>query len=78
MSTDAYQEILRKAREELSDQERRRLAQELQNISSQKEAKPLSIFESMQQRGLLGQLTDAPADLSTNPVHIEGFGHNAE
>ena len=33
-----------------------------------------SLFDSLCRRGLVGCIKDAPADLSTNPKHMEGFG----
>lgn len=33
-----------------------------------------TVYEAMTRLGLLGCITDAPADLSTNPVYMEGFG----
>ena len=35
---------------------------------------PRSFYEAMKEAGAIGCVTDAPADLSTNPVHMEGFG----
>lgn len=35
-----------------------------------------SLLERLQQSGLLGCLDDAPADLSSNPAHLEGFGRD--
>lgn len=77
MPSDSYDEILRRARHELSDEERRRLAIELR-ADQQPDAGGGSIYDSMARRGLIGKLTTAPPDLSTNPVHMEGFGKDAE
>lgn len=33
-----------------------------------------SVHDALVRAGLLGCITDAPADLSTNPVYLEGFG----
>ncbi len=33
-----------------------------------------SVHAAMQRLGLLGCVDDAPADLSTNPAYMEGFG----
>jgi hypothetical protein len=37
-------------------------------------SKPESVYEAMVRTGLLGSITDAPADLSTNPAYMDGFG----
>jgi len=36
-----------------------------------------TVHAALARLGLLGCLTDAPADLSTNPQHMEGFGSRA-
>ena len=33
-----------------------------------------SVFEAMKRIGLLGSISDAPADLSVNPTYMDGFG----
>jgi hypothetical protein len=33
-----------------------------------------TVHSALVRLGLLGCVTDAPADLSTNPEHLEGFG----
>lgn len=33
-----------------------------------------SLYEAMTRTGSLGCVMDGPADLSTNPKHMEGFG----
>jgi hypothetical protein len=35
-----------------------------------------SLFDRMSRHGLLGCLAGGPDDLSTNPVHMEGFGNS--
>ncbi|NNJ27525.1 hypothetical protein [Alienimonas chondri] len=35
-----------------------------------------SLYDAMNEVGAIGYVTDAPADLSTNPVHMEGFGRS--
>jgi predicted DNA-binding antitoxin AbrB/MazE fold protein len=34
----------------------------------------LTLYESLERAGLIGCVKDAPADLSTNPKYMEGFG----
>ncbi len=41
------------------------------------ENKERSLYDALNERGLIGSITDAPADLSTNPKHMEGFGSDA-
>ncbi len=85
MSDHSYDEILQRARKELSETELQRLAEDLiatpppqngsagaQNVVTE------SVYDSMNRRGLIGKLTIAPADLSTNPIYMEGFGKDAE
>ena len=38
------------------------------------ETEDLSYGERLRRSGLIGCLDDAPADLSANPRHMEGFG----
>jgi hypothetical protein len=82
MPSQEYDEILRRARAELSEEELTQLAAELKRSMPLAQAVPHSgslgsVYESMQRRGLIGKLTSAPADLSTNPAHMEGFGADA-
>jgi hypothetical protein len=35
---------------------------------------PRTVYEAFAQSGYLGAACGLPADLSTNPVHLEGFG----
>ncbi len=37
-----------------------------------------SFFVAAQRLGLIGCLEGGPADLSTNPIHMEGFGEQHE
>jgi hypothetical protein len=37
-----------------------------------------TVLEAMERLGLLGCVTDAPPDLSSNPVHMEGFGSSGK
>jgi hypothetical protein len=52
---------------------RQALAAFEQSISASS-SKPESVYEAMVRTGLLGSITDAPADLSTNPAYMDGFG----
>ncbi|MCA9241522.1 MAG: hypothetical protein KDA37_15035 [Planctomycetales bacterium] len=77
MPSQSYDEILRRAKEELSEAEQKKLASELRSHEPQP-AGADSVYDAMARRGLVGRLTSAPADLSTNPIHMEGFGADAE
>jgi predicted DNA-binding antitoxin AbrB/MazE fold protein len=33
-----------------------------------------TLFELLDEVGLVGHVKDAPSDLSTNPIHLKGFG----
>ncbi len=35
---------------------------------------PRNAYDAAQELGLIGMITDAPADLSTNNAYFEGFG----
>src|SRR5437764_460118 len=35
-----------------------------------------SFFKAASRFGLIGCLHGGPADLSSNPIHVEGFGHS--
>jgi hypothetical protein len=62
---------------------RRELDSKLASSSSQthaKQAKPAeeTVFDRLERAGLIGCLkgtSGTPTDLSTNPKHMEGFGH---
>ena len=33
-----------------------------------------TLFDALNRQGLIGCLSGGPSDLSTNPIHMEGFG----
>lgn len=37
-----------------------------------------SLFDGLKRRGLMGVVKGGPADLSTSPKHLEGFGRDPE
>ena len=37
-----------------------------------------SMLDGFKQRGLIGSITDAPPDWSTNPRYMEGFGQDRD
>jgi hypothetical protein len=38
----------------------------------------VTVYQALVQTGLLGCIHDAPADLSTNPAYMEGFGSSGQ
>mgnify|MGYP001264911834 CR=1 FL=1 len=81
MSTGSYREILKRAREELSGEERLRLISELAQVSAAANGAQddqRSLYDALTARGLIGFMKDEPSDLSTNPKYMEGFGQHAE
>jgi predicted DNA-binding antitoxin AbrB/MazE fold protein len=60
---------------ELSDQEVVSLAIETAN-SVRPEETGQTLYEIMDEAGLIGCIDDAPSDLSTNPKYMEGFGES--
>jgi hypothetical protein len=41
-------------------------------------ANPVSVADAMRAVGLLGCIQDAPADLSSNPSYMNGFGEHGD
>jgi hypothetical protein len=41
-----------------------------------KTAKAESVYDVLHRKGLIGSIDDGPADLSTNPKYMEGFGES--
>jgi hypothetical protein len=37
-----------------------------------------TLFDALNEAGLIGCITDGPVDLSTNPRHMEGFGASGD
>jgi hypothetical protein len=60
---------------DLNDQEVVALSIEKLNESQIEPHNPgPTLYESLERAGLIGCVKDAPADLSTNPKYMEGFG----
>ena len=52
-----------------------RYAQAKADLLQAQESKPKQSFlEAAMKLGVVGIVTDAPPDLSTNPAHMDGFG----
>lgn len=82
MSTDAgkFEEFFKQF-DELTPEERERLLNELELRRAQRPQngeKPKTLFDAFNARGMIGSIKDAPADWSTNPKYMEGFGKDAE
>ena len=78
MPAKPYRDVLAEARR-LSLEEQASLVRELsQRPATATNGPPRSLYEALQSRGLIGCLPDAPADLSTNPRYMEGFGRHEE
>ena len=58
---------------ELSDREVVSLSIESAKLAETAEAGQ-TLYEIMDEAGLIGCIEDAPSDLSTNPKYMEGFG----
>ncbi|QDU56794.1 hypothetical protein [Aeoliella mucimassa] len=77
------QEILAKV-EELTEAERAELVSSIMTAkpshAAQTDEQPKrSVLDGFKERGMIGSITDAPPDWSTNPKYMEGFGsHEAE
>ena len=78
MSKPKYDDILRDACETLTREEQLQLAhaltQQARSFAGSQSAKTL--YDALHVRGMIGSITDAPADLGTNPKYLEGFGQN--
>lgn len=80
MTTDRFEDILKRVRDELSTDEQRRLIAELskQSETENETGDQRSLFDALDDRGFIGSLADAPPDLGTAPKHMEGLGQDAE
>ncbi len=78
MATERYDEILRRAREELNRDEQLQLARALSQKTLDRNGadQQKSLYDALQERGVIGSITDAPSDLGTNPKYLEGFGRD--
>lgn len=78
MENGRFDEILSQARQQLSRDEQLKLARTLLQSAPNGDSPNAqkSLYEVLQERGLIGSITDAPSDLGTNPKHLEGFGRD--
>lgn len=84
MSTEAYEDLLQRAQSELTLEERHRLAEQLSD-SGDAIAAPnggrqatKSLYEALDERGMIGSIPEGPGDLSTNPEYLRGFGQDGD
>ena len=78
MATKSFDEVLKQARA-LSSHDQKRLVEELVHTDApQNGSQHRTLYDALNARGLIGCLTDAPADLSTNPKYMEGFGQDVQ
>ena len=79
MATDPYDDILKRAAE-LTPEQRDELIQKLQQQGTQTNGthSGRTLFDAFNDHGMIGSITDAPEDWSTNPKYMEGFGKDAE
>jgi hypothetical protein len=80
MSSGSYEELLKRARQELSRTEQLDLSDALRKSteSSNGTDSKRSLLQALVERGIIGSIADAPADLGTNPRYMEGFGRNEQ
>ena len=78
MAAERYDDILRRAREELNRDEQLQLARALSQPAPDRNGadQQKSLYDALKERGIIGSITDAPSDLGTNPKYLEGFGRD--
>lgn len=75
MATHSYDDVLKQA-QQLSEQDKSRLIRELSRGNAARKANSgKTLGECMEARGLKG-IAAGPADLSTNPEYLDGFGED--
>ena len=73
---ESFEKILTEAKQ-LTLEERRELVRELSKPEPSRSVEPeRTLYDALNARGLIGFMTDGPSDLSTNPIHMEGFGRD--
>ena len=78
--TDEQRKLLAKRSEETGRPWSELLEELLAKIPSSRgnEAEGRTLFDALNERGLIGFMKDGPGDLSTNPKHMEGFGSDGQ
>jgi hypothetical protein len=84
MSTEAFADVLQRARSELTPEEQRRLVEQLALVACANVSPTIgsdtekSLYDALNERGMIGSMTDGPGDLSTNPKYMKGFGRDGD
>ena len=84
MSTEAFDDLLQRARSELTPEEQERLAKQLSQTAGKKVPHAAdgetakSLYDALSELGLIGTIVDGPGDLSTNPEYMKGFGQDGD
>ena len=73
MAFEPYDDILKRAQDLPADEQEKLIRELARGAAGQKNGDGTTLGERMEARGLLG-IADGPADLSTNPKHMERFG----
>jgi len=81
MASDQFDDIFQRASQDLNREEQLKLIQELAKLASTvngADAQPAkTLYDALNEQEMIGSITDAPADLGTNPRYMEGFGQHA-
>ena len=79
MATDPFDDILKRVAE-LSAEQRDELIQKIQQPGTHDNGTDSgrTLFDAFNDHGMIGSITDAPTDWSTNPKYMEGFGKDAK
>jgi len=79
MSTDPLDDVLKRAAE-LTPEQRELLIEKLQQQAAATNGtnSGRTLFDAFNDEGMIGSITDAPEDWSTNPKYMEGFGEDAQ
>ena len=77
MSSERYDDVLKRARELPADEQEQLIRQLARVAAEKKNGNGKTLGDCMQARGLLG-MAHGPADLSTNPEHMKGFGNDGD
>jgi hypothetical protein len=81
MSSNRFDDILELAAHDLNRDEQLKLIQELTKITRPANGgtpdQNKSLYDALNEGGMIGSIGDAPSDLGMNPLHMEGFGQHA-
>lgn len=81
MASNRFEEIFERASHDLSRDEQLKLIEELAKLTGSTNDKGAtanrSLYDALNEDGMIGSITDAPPDLGINPTYVEGFGQHA-